>query len=363
MTGWVFDKKFLLTSARAGITGKQGARRLGLRLALLALAAASGPAAPAAAQSKTGTTVNAFLHIEPSARIAAQGNAGATARAGALDAYYNPGALGFQESTNAGFSHSPWLADIDFNYAAVAVKLGAANTVSLAVTSLDSGEMDVRTAEQPEGTGARFSVEDLALGVGYGRRFTEKFGAGATVKYVQETILNSTSRTVALDAGVIYELPLGAVLGASISNFGTKTAFDGIDLRIRYDQDPDVFGDNDNLPAALETGEFALPVFFRVGLGLPVELGPTRVTVAADALQFNDNSNSVNVGGEWTYADLVSARAGYQDLFMEDAEGGLRLGGGLRYDVNGFDFRFDYAWADHGSQLGSTQRFTLALGF
>ena len=336
---------------------------LRLALAVLALAAASGAPGPAAAQSKTGTTVNAFLHIEPSARVAAQGNAGATARTGALDAYYNPGALGFQTATNVGFSHSPWLADIDYNYAAVAVKLDGRNTVSLSVTSLDSGEMDVRTVEQPDGTGARFSVADVALGVGYGRRFTEKFGAGATVKYVQETIMNSASRTAALDVGVIYELPLGAVLGASISNYGTKTAFDGTDLRVRYDQDPDIFGDNDNLPAALKTGEFALPVYFRVGLSVPVEVGASRVTASADAFQFNDNSNSLNVGGEWTYADLISARAGYQDLFMEDAEGGLRLGGGIHYDVNGFDFRFDYAWADHGGRLGTTQRFTLGLGF
>ena len=69
------------------------------------------------------------------------------------------------------------------------------------------------------------------------------------------------------------------------------------------------------------------------------------------------------MGGEWTYANLISARAGYQDLFLEDGEGGLRLGGGVAYRVSGFDFQFDYAWADHGSRLGATQRFTLGLGF
>ncbi len=327
------------------------------------LVAALVACAPAFAQTKTGTTFGQFLLIEPDAAIAAQGNVGATARSNAMAAYYNPGALGFQTASNAGFSHSTWLADIDYNYATVALKVGTASTVSLSVQSLSSGDIDVRTTDQPLGTGERYSVEDLAIGLGFGRQFTDRFSAGAQVKYVQETIWRSSARTVALDAGVIYELPFRAILGASISNFGLPTSFDGTDLRIRFDQDPDRFGDNDNLPAALETDEYALPVSFRVGMSLPMQVGDSRVTVAADAYQPSDNSNSVSVGGEWTYANLISARAGYQDLFLEDAEGGLRLGGGLAYRVSGFDLRFDYAWADHGSRLGATQRFTLGLGF
>ena len=330
-------------------------------LLLLAVVAAAG--ATASAQTKTGTTFGQFLQIEPSAAVAAQGNVGATTRSDVLSAYYNPGALGFQTSSNAGFSHSAWLAGIDYNYAAVALKMGTATTVALSVSSLSSGDIDVRTADQPLGTGERYSVDDLAIGLGVGRQFTDRFGAGATVKYVQETIWRSSARTVALDAGVIYELPFRAVLGASISNFGVPASFDGTDLRIRFDQDPDVYGDNDNLPAALVTEEYALPVFFRVGMSVPVQLGDSRLTLAADAYQPSDNSNSVSVGGEWTYANLISARAGYQDLFQDDAEGGLRLGGGLATRVSGFDLSFDYAWADHGSRLGATQRFTLGLGF
>ncbi len=34
----------------------------------------------------------------------------------------------------------------------------------------------------------------------------------------------------------------------------------------------------------------------------------------------------------------------------------------MAYRVSGFDLHFDYAWADHGTRLGATQRFTLGLG-
>ena len=332
---------------------------LGVSL-MLALVAAT----PAGAQSKTGTVIGQFLLIEPSAEYAAQGNAAATARTGVLAAYYNAGALGFTETVNVAFTHSPWLADIAYDYAAVSVPLGSEQSIALSVTSMSSPDEDVRTPEQPQGTGERFSVQDLAIGLGYGRRFTDRFAGGLQVKYISERIWNSSASTVALDAGVIYQLPFQAILGASISNFGTRTRFDGRDLRVRYDQNPDIFGNNDNLPAALETDDFSLPIYFRVGMSVPVQVGAdSRVTLSADAFQPSDNSNSLSLGGEWTYANLVSARAGYQNLFLEDGEGGLTLGGGLHTALNGFDVRLDYAWADFGSNLGATQRFSVGLGF
>ena len=113
----------------------------------LLLLAALVAAAPLSAQTKTGTTFGQFLQIEPSAALAAQGNVGATARTDVMSAYYNPGALGFQTGSNAGFSHSSWLAGIDYNYAAVGLKMGSATTVALSVSSLSSGDIDVRTAE------------------------------------------------------------------------------------------------------------------------------------------------------------------------------------------------------------------------
>lgn len=330
---------------------------------LVAIVLAGLFASAAVAQSKTGTTTMGFLHIEPSPRLAAQGNAGATAREGVMAAYYNPGGLGFLRGSSAEFAHSEWLADIDYNYAGVALRFTPSQTLALTVTQLSSGDMDVRTPDQPEGTGELFSVNDLAIGVGYGRQFTDRFAGGVQVKYIREQIWHSAASTVALDMGVIYELPFQAVLGASLTNFGTRSRFSGRDLRIRFDQDPDIFGDNDNLPAALETEDFALPIFFRVGMSMPVQVGAnSQLTLSADAYQPSDNSNSISLGGEWTYADLVSARAGYQNLFLEDGEEGLTLGGGLKARISGFQVRADYSWGEHAT-IGDMQRLSIGLDF
>lgn len=328
-------------------------------LAVLSLAMCS----MAAAQTKVGTTVGQFLLIEPGARTAAMGNAGVAGFDDLMASYYNPGAAGYHTRSGVQFTHSRWLADIEYNYGIAAVKFGAGNTVLLTVTTLSSGEIDVRTVEQPLGTGERYTVSNLALGLGFSRRVTDRFAAGIQVKLIQESIWHSRLTAAALDLGVLYELPFRAHIGASISNFGTQGTFDGRDLRIRFDQDPNRFGDNSNLPAALETEEYPLPIFFRVGIGFPVSLGEyNQLKIAVDAFHPSDNTESISFGAEWGFRELFFARAGYQNLFQDDSEMGLTLGGGLNYASFGQRFSFDYAWVEH-KRIGNTHRFTVGLDF
>ncbi|MGB9591890.1 MAG: PorV/PorQ family protein, partial [Candidatus Kryptoniota bacterium] len=316
------------------------------------------------AQTKTGTTVGQFLLIEPSARTAAMGNAGVTGMNEAISAYFNPASLGVLQSTDVEFTHSTWLAGIMFDYAAAAVKIGQENTLLLSVTSLNSGEINVRTVNQPMGTGEKYSVTDLALGLGYGQRITDRFSVGLHVKYVQETIWHSTLSAAALDFGTLYDIiPNTLRLGASISNFGTRGKYEGTDLQIRYAPNPDMNGSNNTLPGQALTDSYPLPLLFRVGLGYTLNIGASnQFNIVMDAYHPSDNTESISFGGEWKFMDIFSFRAGYQNLFQQDSEMGLTLGAGIKYDLYKYMFHFDYAWADAG-RLGSTQRFTVGLAF
>ncbi|NNE08871.1 MAG: PorV/PorQ family protein [Gemmatimonadetes bacterium] len=315
------------------------------------------------AQSKTGTTIGQFLLIEPSARISAMGNAGVALYDGIQSIYYNPAAAGQLTRYELQVTHSEWLAGINYDYVALGVPIESVGNFFLSVTSLHSGDIDVRTVGQPLGTGERFTVENLALGVGYGRQFTPRFGAGIQANYVEETVWHTSLRTWTIGAGTAYRFPGGLRLGSSISHFGTRAGFGGRDLRIQYDADPDVFGDNSALPAEQFADDFAVPILFRVGVTMPRELSPnSMLLVSVDAFHPNDNKESVSFGTEWTWNNTLALRAGYQDLFLEDSEVGLTLGVGIggRIDLSVFDF--DYVWADHG-RLDATHRFTFALGF
>ena len=328
------------------------------------LAILVGGTAAMVGQTKTGTSVGQFLLIEPSARIAGMGNAGVTVYNEIEAAYYNPAAIGHFTGYAVQFTHSPWIADIAYDYAALGVSLGEAGNIYASVTSLNSGDISVTTVEHPLGTGEQYTVTDVAFAVGYGRQLSDRFSVGIQATYLSETIWHSSMNAFALNVGTLYRISEdGFHIGASISNFGTRPRFDGRDLRIQFDQNPDAYGDNGSLPGELLTDDFPLPIVFRVGIGLPFVVGDdNKFQVAVDAFHPNDNTESVSLGGEWMFRDIVALRAGYQNLFQQDSETGLTLGAGLQYQMSDYRISFDYGWADHG-RLEQTHRLTLGVMF
>ena len=321
-------------------------------------------ALPAFGQSKTGTTIGQFLLIEPSARIAGMGNAGVSMRDGLDAVYFNPAVIGRLQGHGVQFTHSAWLADITYDYVAASLPAGKWGNLTASLTALNSGEIDVRTVTQPQGTGERFTVSDVAIAVGYGRQITDRFSAGGQVTYVQETIWNSSLNTVVLGLGTLYEVSdRGLRIGASLSNFGTQGRFSGRDLAIVYDADPTRYGDNGALPGDGSTDAFAVPTFFRVGLGMPFRLSPqANLQLAVDAFHPSDNTEGVSAGAELEYARRVALRAGWQDAYQRDTEFGLTLGAGVWGKLDIYGYRVDYGWAEH-RQLGSTHRVTIGLTF
>jgi hypothetical protein len=204
----------------------------------------------------------------------------------------------------------------------------------------------------------------VALGFGYGRRITERFAAGIQANYVTEKIWNTAERTATFNLGALYRLSdAGARLGFSLSNIGTRARFTGRDLNFTYDADPDSYGDNSALPGEQSTDSFPLPGIFRLGLSLPVTLGEkSHLLLLADGLHPNDNSESLNLGAEWTLQDLLMLRAGYQTLFQTDSQLGLTFGFGVKGRLGGNHYRFDYAWAGH-DYLDDTHRLTMVVEF
>jgi len=335
--------------------------RLVPAVVLLAACAAAGPAV---AQNKTGTSLGQFLQIEPGARIAAMGNAGATLGDGLQAVYFNPAAIGLLETFDVDFTHAEWFAGIAYDHIAAGMPLGKWGRGYTSITSLNSGEIDVRTVDQPLGTGERYTVSDLALALGWGFEVTDRVAAGVQVNVLQERIWHSTASTFTFNIGTLYRAaPNGLRIGASLTNFGTDASFTGRDLAITYDNDPNRTGDNGTLPGDRSTGDYPVPMMFRLGASMPYRFGNDwKALVACDAAHPSDDSESLSLGGELQYRNLVALRGGYQNLFLEDAEMGLTLGAGFRGRLESVNYRLDYGWADQG-RLEGTHRITLGVTF
>lgn len=315
--------------------------------------------------TKVGTTTAQFLKIDVGARAIGMGGAFVASANDATSLYWNPAGIAAAARNEIHAMHVNWLGGTNFDFAALVLPLGDFGTVGANVTSLSVPEMEVRSVFYPEGTGERFGAGDLAAGLSYARMLTDGFAIGFTAKYIRQYVWDMSANGVALDFGTLFTTGFhGMTLGMSISNFGNKIRYEGKNTRIFYDYNPGEFGDNDKLPANLQTDKWSLPLLFRVGIALPLwDDSANRLMFAVDAIHPNDDTENLNLGAEYAVKKRLFLRAGFKALGSRDSEEGLTLGAGFDSAlVANINLRLDYAWADWG-RLNSVHRFSLAMLF
>jgi long-subunit fatty acid transport protein len=315
--------------------------------------------------SKRATTAAPFLSIGQGARATSMGSAFVAVADDPSAIFWNPAGLAKLQGGSASFDHTKWVADINYNFMAVNYNLGdyGALGVSFLTSSID--EMVVRTIENPEGTGETFGVTDAMFSVSYAVNLTDNFSIGFNPKFVMQKIWRTSATAFALDLGVLYRTPFdGIMLGMSISNFGTKMKMTGNTALVLYDPDPNSTGNNNQIPAILQTDEWELPLNFRVGISYePIKTDMHKLLVAVDALHPADDYESVNVGAEYGFNDLFFIRGGFKSLFLKDSEESFTAGAGIKQRFFGnVAIRIDYSYGSFG-RLTNVQKFTVGVEF
>jgi len=324
---------------------------------------------PASGQdvSKTGTVAATFLEIPVGAPAVGMGSAFVSIAGDATSLYWNPAGAAWLTQSEVVGMHTNWIADTRFDYAAFVLPLEGFGTLGVNVTSLSMDDMKVTTVQMPDGDGEYFSAGDLAVGVSYAHRLTDRFTIGFNAKYIQQTIWHESANAFALDVGTIFrtDLPGGLTIGASLSNFGTPMRMSGRDARQFGILDPTKPGTNSQIPQDIEMDSWDLPLLFQIGVSAtPLRSDDYRLVIAADALHPNDDFESVNVGAEFAFQDILFLRGGFNALGLPDREGGLSLGFGLSTAtfLSNTTVRFDYAYRDMG-RLSNINVFSLSARF
>ncbi len=334
-----------------------------LTVACLLVLAAGVPALQA--QDKIATTAAQFLGISVGARAIGMGSAFVASQTDVTSMYWNPGAFQMAGKSQFAFSNTDWLVGTKFRWFGFMYNLGNENAFGVSLTQLDYGEEDVTTVTQPEGTGERWSAQDISMAVSYNRRLTDRFAMGGSIKYIQQRIWNESASTFAFDLGLLYITGFRDMrLGVSMSNFGGSLKMEGSDLLQRVDIDPSNSGSNKTLVGSMKTDEWPLPLFFRVGAAMDVvKMDQMRLTLATDALRPVDNQESVNVGGEVAWNEMFFVRGGYKSVFGTGLEEGLSLGAGVDYKAEGMgEIAVDYAYTKFG-KFDYVNTLTLSVAF
>jgi hypothetical protein len=272
-------------------------------------------AAPLARAADPGDVGMLSLRMGIGAREAAMGGTGVASSEGAAALFWNPAnnAL-LDRGTDLLLQHYDYLGGFNHEAAAVSHRAGG-GVIGLLFSGFYSEELVRRGEDEvgiPEGT---FRPYDVAIGLSYSRALGDRFAAGATAKFIYETIDLYSDSGVAFDLFLTHRALIeGLVFGASLTNVGGQ-----MNLR----EDPF------DLPTAVRVGAAWTPTS---------DLLKGRLTMAADMVFPNDTSEKTHLGVEYRLLGEFALRAGTRLNYDNQ---GLTAGAGFRTGRLGIDYAFE----------------------
>ena len=360
---------------------------------------------PMVAAAQVGGSAVVFLKIEPDSRASGMGNAGVALADNASAMFWNPAGLAFQTGTEAAITHSAWLpefnADLFYEYLIAKHHIPGWGTFGAHLTYLFLGEHEGRDAQNnPTGT---FRSYDLATGISYGTKVSERFGIGTSVRFIYSNLApgqvvgsqkTKAGVSTAFDIAGLYrsrKFGMGETMkgqlsfGFNLANMGPKIQYsdnaqsDPIPTNLRFGyafkMEFDEFNSltwvtdfNKDL-IHYSTGDstkYEADPFYKAIFSSWQSIKVRTNALADDEAQFETLSIidqlTIGTGVEYWYNNLFALRAGY---FYENPNNGNRkymtLGAGVRVNIIGIDF--SYIYAEQNSPLANTMRFSMLVNF
>lgn len=284
--------------------------------------------------SKAGTTSYTFLRVGPLARIQAMGGAytGLADDEGSL--FYNPGGLAKIKDKTYLLSYSNYITDVQSGFVGVIYPLKNNRSVGVSFNYLNWGDM-VKTDSFNNQLG-NFTPSDIAFSISGATLVNPNFDAGATVKFIYESLDTFSTNALAVDLGGIYTAPDGRTrFGATVLNLGRQ------------------------LKSIGSTKE-SLPTVYK--LGFSHHLKELPLVVAGDLNKPRDNNFYINVGGEFVHFKNLLLRMGWSSNsgdIKDVSESGSLAGFGFGLGLLLKNYKLDYSYSSF-ADLGSVHRFTIA---
>ena len=336
-------------------------------VALLALAAPAW----AGGLDRIGTAGAQELRIPVGAAPLALAGSSVALGGGLANIFWNPASLASTENSEAMVSYSTYLADMQVNYGAISMGVGAAGNLAIALKVLNIGDITVTTEDAPGGTGEILTPNFSILGVSYARRMTDRVLLGVTANYINEKVAEVRATGFGVDLGVQYDTGWrGLRFGFAMKNVGPSMQYEGAGFEQRI-----VLPGDD--PAAqphvvrLESTDFELPSYLQLGLAYDISVAENQHVTVTGAFQGNNfSTDEYRLGAEYILGGRLAVRGGFQGQFplqQEDRQPeylyNLSYGAGLNFRLGDTPLNFDWAGTSVGQFFEDNQQFSLTIAF
>jgi len=311
--------------------------------------------------TNVGASGSAFTKLWVGAR--ASGMAGAySALANDVTAlYWNPAGIATLPGINVGASYTSWFAGVTENFIAATIPISERYRAGFALTVVDYGSISEASIQQDANAGT-YNANDLSFAATIAGSLTDRFSFGATAKYLRSSILDMSAQGLAFDAGSLYLTDFyHMTISMDLSNLGPDRNFSGNSLDF-IANNPGVNAVRDSLSGSLNTGNYPIPLIFRIGVASDLLQGKVenqKLNMDFDFSTHSDGPEQYNLGAEYIWNDMAAFRAGY--AFNQD-ELGLGVGAGFHYKSENFSGIVDYSY-NTTKNLGGIHRISISATF
>ena len=326
------------------------------------LAQASTVATTASNFTNNGASGSVFTKLWIGARAAGMAGAFSALSSGDVTAlYWNPAGIATLPGINVNASYTSWFAGVTENFIGATIPVSDHYRAGFALTLVDYGNLPKATIQQDANAGT-FNANDLSFAATIAGALTDRFSFGATAKYLRSSILDLSADGLAFDAGSLYRTDFyHMTISMDLSNLGSDRNFSGNSLDF-VANNPNINAFRDSLAGTLSTGNYPLPLIFRIGVATDLLQGKVenqKLNADIDFSTHSDGPEQYNLGAEYIWNDMAAFRAGY--AFNQD-QLGLGVGAGFHYKTENFSGIVDYSFNTTKS-LGGIHRISISATF
>lgn len=307
-------------------------------------------------KDRAGQAGGSELLILPYARSQGWGGANTSGIRGLEAMYLNVAGTAFTRKTEVMFAYTDWLkgSDVAINAFGFTQRVSETGVIGLGVMSMNFGEIDITTVNQPEGGIGKYSPSLLNISFSYAKAFSNSIYGGIVFKVVSESIADNSAQGLAIDAGIQYVTGEreNIKFGISLRNVGPSMRFDGDGLSFRGN----VIGSDNQLTVQQRSANFELPSLLNIGASYDFYIGEDHIITASGTFTSNSfQKDNIVVGLEYNFKNIFMLRGGYhyeEGIFDEmpirtTAYTGPAAGVTVQVPLNkeeGSNFSIDYAF-------------------